>query len=77
MAAATNLIPSEDEATAIQSLLVSTAGDQVVPEFIETFIPLLFSPTATRVLPSEDDATELHPGVLLRSLQYAPELVEV
>jgi len=80
LAAATNLVPSAEQATVSQpsSVLVDA---QVVPELVEMIIIPLFGtvePTATSSVPSAEKAREFNPtfGALF-DIHVAPESVEI
>jgi hypothetical protein len=79
--AATNFVPSAEDATVHQPIRGSTPI-QVAPEFVETKIPLFpglgVDATATNLLPSDEDATPcqiLEPNEF--EVQFTPALVEV
>ena len=75
LAAATNLVPSADDATVSQcsSVLVDA---QVVPELVE--MKIFPERAATNLFPSAEKAMEFHAAFgTLFDIHVAPEFVEV
>lgn len=73
---AANLVPSHEEAMAVQRATVDAlVNDHVPPELVETYMPALLA--AASLVPSDDEAIsfQISLGALVK-VQVLPRLVE-
>ena len=73
-AAATNLVPSDEDAMQEKAALGALVNCQVNPEFVEVAI---LPWAAANLVPSHEQQTEIAFGPLVKYVQFAPAFVEV